>query len=497
MRILLLNPLDKNNCTHFVVQPLGLMYIAAVLRERFNHEIKILDMKVHFMSDEDALGEIRKFSPDVVGIRTLTAEAKAVHGLVGKIKESNRRCKIIIGGPHTTGYSQKILEDSNVDFVVKGEGEVTACELIAEIEKDNDFPEIAGIGYVRNGEVVFTPSREPIHDLDFIPFPAWDLIDMEQYFKLPSWNFHISKHMTIFTSRGCPFRCAYCHNVFGKKARLRSPENVMEEIDILYNQYGIRELKVIDDIFNVNKPRVHKISDAIVEKGYNLDICFPNGLRGDIMDKETLNKLKKAGVFEITYAVETASPRIQKLIHKNIKLDRLKQVIEDTVETGIFTKGFFMMGFPSETREEIHATAKYALTSKLHWMNMFVVNPFEGTELAKMAVEMGVNIDHDNLNFTGGYKVNPNQLSEMPSKEIKALQSKTLLKFFLTPSRLISAFKCSHDKKQLVLFVFTFLIRVFIASAKKDKLIRSFYINMYDFVKYCNNVKYRISKIWG
>lgn len=489
MKILLLTPLDKNNCTTFAVQPLGLMYIASSLRKRFNHEIKLLDMKVHFMSDDDALKEIKKFSPDVVGIRSLTVEATAVHRLLRRIKENHPSCKIIIGGPYTAGSSKRILDDSNVDFVVIGEGEETMCELIAEVEKGNRFPEISGISYVRDGAVVFTPTRSPIQYLDSIPFPAWDLIDMESYFKLPGWNFHISKHMAVFTSRGCPFKCAYCHNIFGKTTRLRSPENVLEEIDILYNQYEIRELKIIDDIFNVNKSRVHKICDMIVGKGYDLDICFPNGLRGDIMDKTTLQKLKAAGTFEITYAVETASPRLQKLIKKNINLPKLKQVIADTVEMGIFTKGFFMMGFPSETREEIHATAEYALSSRLHRMNMFVVNPFEGTEIADIAAEMNINIDHEKLDFVSGFKISPVQLSEMPVQEIKDLQVKTLYKFFLDPRRLYSTYRCTHDKKQLFLLAFTAFVKIVFPSSKGDKFIRWFFIKMYDSHEFFNSIK--------
>jgi radical SAM superfamily enzyme YgiQ (UPF0313 family) len=425
MKILLLNPLDKKNCAYFVVQPLGLMYIASALRSRFSHEIKILDMKVNYMTEEDALREIKSFAPDIIGVRVLTVEAAIVHELVEGIKESHPHCKVILGGPHISGSYRKVLYDSNVDFVVIGEGEETMCELIAEIEKGNDSPKTPGIGYLKNNEVVLTSPRNPILDLDSIPFPAWDLIDMESYFKLPSWNFHISRNMAIFTSRGCPFKCAYCHNIFGKKPRLRSPENVLREIEILYNLYGIKELKIIDDIFNIHRPRAMKICDLIVENGFDLEICFPNGLRGDIMDTALLKKLKQAGTYQITYAIETASPRLQKLINKNINLPKLKKVIEDTAEMGIFTKGFFMMGFPSETREEILTTAQYAISSRLHWMNMFIVNPYLGTKLADMAVKMGIDLNDDRLDFSAGYRVNPVQLSKVPMQEIKALQIKT------------------------------------------------------------------------
>ncbi|GAX60415.1 Fe-S oxidoreductase [Candidatus Scalindua japonica] len=479
MKILFINPLDKANCTHFVVQPLGLMYISAFLREHSNHDVKILDMKVNFMSEDDALKEVKKFSPDVIGIRALSVESASAHLIAKMVKRDLPNCKVIVGGPYTDGSSNHILKDANVDFVVVGEGEETVCELITEIEKGNEFPDTHGIGYRQNGEPVFTHSRRLIEDLDTIPLPAWDLIDVESYFKVPSWNFHISRHMALFTSRGCPYKCAYCHNIFGKKPRMRSPENVLKEIEILYNQYGVRELKIIDDIFNVRRSRAQQICDLIVERGFKVDICFPNGLRGDIMDRTTLQKLRAAGTFEITYAVETASPRLQRLIKKNINLPKLKQVIEDTVEMGIFTRGFFMMGFPSETREEIHDTASFSLSSKLHWMSMFIVNPFEGTEIADMAKEMNIDIDHDKLDFSGGYRVNPVQLSHMPVQEIKALQFKTLRKFFLNPVRLYSIYKCSHDKKQKILFVFTMILKAILPASKRDKWIRKLFTVIY------------------
>ena len=492
MKILFINPLDKANCVNFVVQPLGLMYISSFLRKHSSHEIKILDMKVNLMSEKDALKEIERFSPDVVGIRALSVEVATVHCLAEMTKKDHPYRKVIVGGPYTNGSSDNILKDPNVDFVVIGEGEETVCELMVEIEKGNNAPETHGIGYRRNGKTVFTPPRMLIQDLDSIPFPAWDLIDVESYFKVPSWNFHISKHMAVFTSRGCPFKCAYCHNIFGKKPRMRSPENVLKEIEILYNQYGVRELKIIDDIFNVRRSRVHRICDLIIEKGFNVDICFPNGLRGDIMDKATLQKLKAAGTFEITYAVETASPRLQKLIKKNVNLPKLKQVIEETERLGIFTRGFFMMGFPSETKEEIHATAKYSLSSKLHWMSMFVVNPFEGTEIADIAKEMDIKIDYNKMDFSGGYRVNDVQLSEMPVQEIKALQFKTLGKFFLNPIRLYSIYRCSHDKKQKLLFVFTIILKAILPASKRDKWIRGLFIVIYNLNKCYDSIKSKI-----
>jgi len=218
----------------------------------------------------------------------------------------------------------------------------------------------------------------------------------------------------------------------------------------------------------------------IVEKGFDLDICFPNGLRGDIMDKPTLRKLKAAGTFEITYAVETASPRLQKLIRKHVKLDKLQAVIEETVEMGIFTKGFFMMGFPSETREEVLQTSEYATKSKLHWMNILAVNSFPGTDLADIAEGMGIHINYDEIDYSKGYAKTPVQLGEMTVEEIGEVQKKTFFNFLWNRRRIASAFRCYRDKHQIFLFVFTTILSKFLPASKRARWMRWFYVKAYD-----------------
>ncbi len=170
----------------------------------------------------------------------------------------------------------------------------------------------------------------------------------------------------IFTSRGCPFGCIYCHNVFGKKFRARSAENVLDELSMLKREYNIGEIEIIDDCFNIDLSRAKEIARGIIDRKLDIAISFPNGIRADHMDKELVDLLKEAGTYRVYYAVETASPRLQKLIRKNVDLDRPKEIVDYTAAQGIMTCGFFMMGFPTETEEEIRMTIDYACRSKFH-----------------------------------------------------------------------------------------------------------------------------------
>ncbi len=239
--------------------------------------------------------------------------------------------------------------------------------------------------------------------------------------------------MVMFTSRSCPYRCIYCHNMFGKGFRARSPENVIEEIDVLYNKYNISEIEILDDIFNFDLKRVERICDLIIERGYKISLAFPNGLRADRLEKRTLEKMRLAGTKFISVAVESASPRIQKMIKKNLNIPKVAEVIDYAAGLGIFTNGFFMIGFPTESLEEIKQTVDFALRSRLHTAHFFIVTPFEGTELYENYKELVRNnrIDFSNYNYyRSSFK-----LSELSSEKLQQIQFLSYFRFYLNPKR--------------------------------------------------------------
>ncbi|NQT22410.1 MAG: cobalamin B12-binding domain-containing protein [Candidatus Omnitrophica bacterium] len=463
-KILLLKTCKLDIFPYVVTPPLGLMYLASYMRQKYDHEIKILDMRLDYLKPAEAINEFVKFRPDIVGISNFTQESGTLHRLAKNIKEQNKRCQIIVGGPHATSCTDDVLKNPNIDCAVLGEGEETFSELVETILEGDSISKVRGIAFKRNGIRHTTPPRENIPDLDNLPFPAWDLIDIKKYFK--HWRFNNMKpgpYMAIMTSRGCPYGCIFCHNMLGKKFRARSPENVFSEIKALYERYSIRDFEIIDDSFNLDKERAIKICDLIISSGLKIKLSFPNGVRGDLMDEELILKLRQAGTFLITYAPETGSARLQKTIKKNMDLDKLQEVIRKTSKAGIFTHGYFMIGFPTETKKDLDDTHEFLLQTRLNTAQFFIANPFPDTELYKLAVRMGKNT---NIEFDSFTYVNPGfNLSGMNNEELFKTKRRLFMAFYLNPKRLFHLLMAHPNKRGILMYFLIFLRNAFFNKA--------------------------------
>ncbi|MBZ0253516.1 MAG: B12-binding domain-containing radical SAM protein, partial [Candidatus Methylomirabilis sp.] len=366
-------------------QPLGIMYLASYLRERRPEvEVKLLDMRLTRMAPEGLRAEIAAFKPDCVGLSVLSFEAATLPACARVVKEYDHGVAVIVGGPHASSDSETILRDENVDLCVIGEGEETLLELVDKGLGAESLGEVAGVAYrAPDGAYARNAARDYIEGVDDLPFPAWDMIDVLAYSDIQSMNNMLARspYMAIFTSRACPYRCAYCHEVFGKTFRARSVENVIAEMRHVYDVYGVREFHIVDDIFNWDPDRAGAIMDAIVEAGMDVKIAFPNGVRADRMTPELVRKFARAGTYAMSVAVETASPRLQGVIEKHNDLDKVRRTINEAYKAGIIVKGFFMLGFPTETPEEIEATIDFAVKSRCLISGFFTVVPFPGSTL--------------------------------------------------------------------------------------------------------------------
>ncbi|OGS12643.1 MAG: hypothetical protein A2234_08900 [Elusimicrobia bacterium RIFOXYA2_FULL_58_8] len=372
--------------------PLGLLYLISALRRNFpdKFETDLFENNISGCDAAQVRARIAGFGPDIVCLACMSVERKEAAAIAKIVKELNPRCLVILGGPHPSMFYARVLEDANIDIAVIGEGEATFVELTEKLLAGEPLWQVNGLALRKDGRAILTPPREPVENLDKLPFPAWDLVDFKKYSNVKmSMNIitHSVPWAAIFTSRGCPFHCAYCHNIFGKMTRFRSPENVVEEIELLAGKYGVKEIHIIDDIFNFDLVRAKKICDLIIARGLRIKIAFPNGIRGDMMDRELIRKLKRAGCYSIYYAIETASPRLQKVIHKNLDLEKVRQAIAWTRAENILPRGYFMMGFPGETPEEIETTVRWALDSELLMSLFLTVVIYPGIELERLARE--------------------------------------------------------------------------------------------------------------
>lgn len=420
------------------VPPMGLMYLAAALRER-GHEPRIYETG-HGWRDADRFrAAVEAFAPDVVGLSALTVEADVMSRMAAAAKRARPGVPVVVGGPHPTAYPARCLADPNVDHAVVGEGEATLVELVEALGRGDDPSAVPGV--VSRGEggvAVHAPPRTPPADLDALPAPAWDLVDLGFYARAPSMaTVGRRPYLGLVTSRGCPYRCVYCHAVHGKRYRARSPRAVLAEIDALVSRFGIRELEIYDDAFNLDAARTAEILDGLAARRPGVRLLFPNGVRTDLLDAAQITRLRRAGTVFLSVAVETAVPRLQRLVRKDLDLDAVRRNIELAVARGIYVNGFFMLGFPTETLEEARATVDFAVRSRLHQALFFNVVPFAGTDLAAVTgaadpLAAGC-ADPAALDYHRA-RVN---VSAMTDEELFGLQRSAYLRFYADPRRIL------------------------------------------------------------
>jgi radical SAM superfamily enzyme YgiQ (UPF0313 family) len=378
-----------------IMPPLGLMYLSSCLKKwgRHPYDVKLLDVGVEMEKSSELQERINAYAPDFVGISGMTCEEFRILEISEMVKNYNPECPVILGGPYASSDSKHAASQRHVDFVAVNEAEYTLVDLLDTLAGGGDASKVKGfMSRNGNGSPVFSGEGKRPETLDDLPFPDWDLVNLDDY--ACSFNFNApflkrERYFPLFTSRGCPYHCIYCHNLYGKQIRLRSIGNILEELGILYERYGVREIQIIDDIFNLHRERVLELCGKIVERGWDLSISFPNGVRGDILDRETIEALKDAGCYSMTFAVETTSQRLQKLLQKNLLIQKLVDNVRIASELKIITFGFFMIGFPTETREEMLDTLEFAEKSLIDFPRVFQVRPHPGTPLFDLAVKEG------------------------------------------------------------------------------------------------------------
>jgi len=435
-----------------VTQPLGIMCLASILRQHGYQNIRLVDMRLGLMEPKQVMEQIKKFRPRFLGLSSFSYEAPTVAEIAETVRKFDSEIHICVGGPFPSSVREDTFKTVPADSIVVGEGEKVIISLMDAMASSDKPPRqvfldgIPGLLFQRDGKVYGTPEHDYIQDLDQLPLPAWDMLDITKYFGTANFNFFLKypNYMSIMTSRGCPYRCIYCHNVLGKTFRKRSVDSIMREIHTLVKDYGIREFHIIDDLFNLDLDRAKVILDEIAKIHPGLAIAFPNGLRGDRLDEEFMVKAKAAGVYKITLAIETASPRLQKKIKKNLNLEKVRKMIRISDRLNILCHGFFMLGFPTETEEEMLQTVDLALTEPLHSVNFFVVQPFEGTEIYDMFKEQHPEMVLD-LRQHSYYEANF-EIYEIPRKRIQNIIKYANLRFFLKPWRLLKLFRLMPHK---------------------------------------------------
>ncbi|MHA1278270.1 MAG: B12-binding domain-containing radical SAM protein [Candidatus Helarchaeota archaeon] len=361
--------------------PIGLGYIAGMLRAH-HHKVDILDCAIRKDSYPRIISLVKEIDPEVVGITALSPYYSHMRLLARQLRKL--KIPIILGGVHVSALPELSLRECGADFVVIGEGELTTLELMDKWHDEESKKQIQGIAYLENGKFTQNPLRPLIQNLDDLPFPAWDLINPLKYPRRPH-GMIIKRYPVapIFTTRGCPYNCAYCASTqfWRRKFRRRSAKNIVDEIEYLVRTFGIREIHIWDDNFTLVKKHVVEFCQEILQRQLDLVFSCPNGVRIDTLNKEILTLMRQTGFYSLTFAIESGSQSILNRANKKIDLKVIPKVAKLAKELGYIIPSFFIFGLPGETYTTARRSIQFAKSLPLDSAVFFKATPLPGSRI--------------------------------------------------------------------------------------------------------------------
>ena len=449
-----------------VTEPLGLAYIAGML-EKNDIPVTIIDAQAEELTIDQVVTLLAKRNkPSIIGITLLTPMFRAVQKLSDAIKKAFPKSLIVLGGPHCTALKGQVLKEiTSADMVCIGEGEETMVSIAQGITDGADMDTISGICYRDGDEIKTNAARPYIQNLDTIPPPARHLLPMEKYHLTASRVSGSSYCPTIIVARGCPFSCTYCSRIFGRTLRLHSIERIISEIDILIERFNIKQLNIEADTLTANKKFLFQLCHALIDGGYNEKIKWTCESRIDTVDQKSLQLMKKAGCWQISYGVETGNQRLLDKINKGTKLEQIEEIFKLTHKSGITIRGFFMLGLPTETREESLATINFAKKIDPLWAQFTITTPYPGTKMFNELKAEGkiLNFDWNNYNtwsgWQGEYKI-PYISEGRTIEELRDLQKMAMRKFYLRPAVVWKFLKLIRSWQEAKKYLSGFLVLI-------------------------------------
>ncbi|MDP3732518.1 MAG: radical SAM protein [Candidatus Omnitrophota bacterium] len=385
--ILLVNPfswtIEKRPC----YLPYGVLYLAGFLRQK-GLKVDIYDRNTDYSLDiQKCMDYFKEKKPAIVGLSVLTGPVISDAIKISRaIKSMSPGTRIVWGGLHPTIFSQCVLKEDNVDFIIQGEGELPMLELCRALLDNNPYSGIRNLGFKDNGRIVLNPIREELLDLDANDMPAWDLLDIRHYV---ANRFFASRVLTMNTSRGCPFKCTFCFNQGLPYQRWRglSAAKIKKQIDYLYKSYGINGIQFYEDSFDTDKKRVREFCGLMLGSGMNQRIKWSHFSNIPYFDREVVSYEKEAGLRYIEYGVESGSQRILDWVNKRQTVVQIKEVFEECRKIGIKTAALFMIGFPDESYEELMMTVDLVEGVPAHILICTIYRPYPGTPLFEYCVK--------------------------------------------------------------------------------------------------------------
>lgn len=419
-----LTTVDEEFCS---APPIILAYVAAIL-ERHGHKVQLLDARALGLSKEEAVEQIKNFHPDILGFRSETYHFHDALDWVRYLKE-NLNIPVITGGVNLSLYPRETLSHGEIDYGIIGDGLDALPKLIKALEYKENLDDVPGIIYKKKGEIIINRPQEKLADFDSFPFPARHLLPNEAYYSFIS---QLKNFTVMLTTTGCPFLCSFCAIHPNTHYRVRSAKNVLDEIELCYRDFGVREIDFFDATFFLPRPRALEIFEGIKKR--RLKIEWSCRTRVDVVNEDIVRQAAGVGCRQIYYGIESVNTKVLKAIKKDIKIEQIRQAIKWSKKYGIRTMGFFMVGNSGDMKESVRSTIDFAKTVGLDFIQVCRTIAKPGTELDELMIkETGKDYWREHVL---GKKIEgrlPTPWSSLSEIEIEALTKEFYTKFYFRP----------------------------------------------------------------
>ncbi len=385
MKITLVNPpYPPSAHSHPPFIPLGIAYLGAVA-EKAGHQVTVIDCQAEKLTYAAFRTRIAQIPSDIIGITSTTLLYNSAKELLAIARDAHPQATTIIGGSHATFWDTNALQECPaLDIVVRREGELTFLEILQRMEENKSFHGILGLTFrAKDGSIVRNEDRPFMQDLDSLPFPAYHLLPLEAFHRMGKTIFPLT------TSRGCVQWCDFCSTVrmFGRGYRMRSPKNVVDEMEMLQKKYGESQFTFYDDAFTVNRDHVLKMCEEI--KARKLKVTWDCETRVDYVDQELLQTMKNAGCLAVWFGVESGSEKILGQMNKKTKKDQIREAFKMTQKTGMMVIASAIIGFPGETEETAWETINFIKELNPDDIGFYVATPYPGTPMYELVKKNG------------------------------------------------------------------------------------------------------------
>jgi len=417
-----------------VYPALGVAYLAGAAR-RAGCPVSVVDAHAFDLSLDRLVGAATRLGPDVVGLTSTTFNWPVVAEAARRLRQVMPRLVLVVGGPQLSLYPEECMTEKAFDAAVIGEGDETLPELLVRLAAGEELAGVPGTLVRKNGELVRGPERPPIVDLDALALPALDLLPLSRYRSLTLPRPFVS----MVTSRGCPYRCRYCSQAFvGGAHREHGVDRAVEEVRRAVGELGAREIVFFDETFTLDQDRALAICERILASGPR--VRFNIRTRADLLGDDLLEALRDAGCTSIHVGIEAGSARVRKLMNKRLDLERGERALRRARRLGMETRGYFMLGYPGESRGEIAETIRLSLDLPLDWASYTITTALPGTGIHQDLLESGECEgdywrDYSLQRFGGppGYAS-----TEIGADELESLLRTAYRRFYLRPSAIAS-----------------------------------------------------------